>query len=73
MLYLKQSHVVKEELRSLLASGWTAWKRGSPSSCGIDRLCSRVPPLTSMDVGRCMFTHGEKSRLPRFAKHRDRL
>jgi hypothetical protein len=33
MLYLKQSHVVKEELRSLLASDWTAWKRGSPSSC----------------------------------------
>ncbi|KAH8621331.1 hypothetical protein IG631_24032 [Alternaria alternata] len=33
VLYLEQSHVVKEELRSLPASGWTAWKRGSLSSC----------------------------------------
>jgi hypothetical protein len=57
MLYLKQSHVVKEEFRSLLASGWTAWKRGSLLSCWIDRSRSRVLPLTSMDVGRCMFTH----------------
>ncbi|KAH8621588.1 hypothetical protein IG631_23803 [Alternaria alternata] len=33
VLYLEQSHVVKEGLRSLPASGWTAWKRGSLSNC----------------------------------------
>lgn len=70
MLYLEQSHVVMEELRSSVASGWTAWKRDSLSSCWIDRLRSRVPPLTSMGAGICMCIHGEdSSRLPRFARH----
>lgn len=73
MLYLEQSHIVMEELRSLLASGWTAWKRDSLSSCWVDRLRFRVSPLTLMDAGRCMFAHGEESRVPRFAKHRGRL
>jgi hypothetical protein len=73
MLYLEQSHFVIKELRSSVASGWTVWKRGSPLSCAIDRLHSRVPPLTLMDAGMCMFTHGEKSRLPYFAKHRGGL
>jgi hypothetical protein len=59
MLYLEQSHVVMKELRSSVASGWTAWKRDSMEARQPVRLVDRSFALScaAVNVDGCGYAH----------------